>query len=138
MTSQKLSSPVGLFALKSFHRFIILGGRIKPIACPMFYLVIKMWKNFYKKPYQKWQIAVKAFKIYQSLLTGTHKKKQILLHRFVGKYTLFHTPSFFEEGMKILKDWVGGRGQFLKKPPRQKERWERKYKICTCDGICSF
>ena len=44
--------PLGLFGLKSFHGFVILGGRIGLIACLMLYLVIKMWENIYKKPYQ--------------------------------------------------------------------------------------
>ena len=34
--------PLRLFALKSFHGFVIFGGRKEPIACHVFYLVIKM------------------------------------------------------------------------------------------------
>ena len=49
LTSQKLSSPLGLFGLKSFHGFVILGERIEPITCLPFYLVIKMRENLYKK-----------------------------------------------------------------------------------------
>ena len=48
LTSEKLSSPSGLFGFKSFHEFVVLGGRIRPIACLEF-LVIKKWGNFYKK-----------------------------------------------------------------------------------------
>ena len=48
-----------------------------------------------KKTYQTWKI-VKTFKKHQNVLTGTHKKRQILLHRFLGECTLFSpTPSFF-------------------------------------------
>ena len=65
LTFQKLTNPLGLFGLKSFHRFIILVGSIEPIACLVFYLVIKMCKNLYKKPYQKWQTAVNTFKMFQ-------------------------------------------------------------------------
>ena len=32
--------------------------------------------NLYKKPYQKWQTAVKTFKKHQNVPTGTHKKRQ--------------------------------------------------------------
>ena len=53
LTFQKLSDSLGLLELKNFHRFVILGGRIEPIVCLVFYLIIKMWENLYKKPYQK-------------------------------------------------------------------------------------
>ena len=89
LTFQKLSSPLGLFGLKSFHGFVILGGRIERIDCLVFCLVIKMWENPYKKSYQKWQTAVKAFKKHQNVLTGTHKRREKLFHRFLGEYTLF-------------------------------------------------
>ena len=32
LTTQKLSSPLGLIGLKSFHGFFIVGGKIEPIA----------------------------------------------------------------------------------------------------------
>ena len=44
LTSQELSSPVGVFSLKSFHRLVILGGRIEPTAC----LVLFVHKNVEK------------------------------------------------------------------------------------------
>ena len=75
--------PLGLFGLKSFHGFVILGGRIERIDCLVFYLVIKMWENLYKKTYQKWQTAVKTFKKHQNVsmehANGTYKKRQIFL-----------------------------------------------------------
>ena len=43
--------PLGLFGLKSFRGF---GGRIEPIVCLVFCLVIKMWENLYKEPCQNW------------------------------------------------------------------------------------
>ena len=88
-TTQKLSSPLGFFGLEIFHKFAIVGGRIKPIACVVFYFVIKMRKMFYKKPYKKWQIALKTFKKHQNVPTGTHKKRQILSHTFLDEYVCF-------------------------------------------------
>ena len=77
LAPQKSSNPLGLFYLKSLDGFVILGGRIEPIACPVFYLSMKMWEDLYKKQYQKWQTAVKTFKIHQNVPTETHKKRQI-------------------------------------------------------------
>ena len=48
LTSQKLRSSSGLFGLKGFPEFVILLERIEPIACLLFYLVIKIWENFYR------------------------------------------------------------------------------------------
>ena len=83
LTPQKLSSLLGLFGLTSAHRFDIVGGGIEPIDCLVFYLVIKMRKNLYRKPYQKWQTAVKTFKKFENVPTGTRNKRQILLHKFL-------------------------------------------------------
>ena len=93
-TSQKLCSPLCLFDLKRFHRFVILVVRIEPIVCLVFYLVIKMWENPYKKPYQTWK-TVKAFKKHQNVLTGIHKKRQMLFYRYVSEYKLFLPMTFF-------------------------------------------
>ena len=75
--------PLGLFSLKSFHEFVILGGSIGLIACLVFYLVIKMWENIYKKPCQTWQTALKTFKNHQNVsyehANGTYKKRQMFL-----------------------------------------------------------
>ena len=84
LTFQKLSKPLGLFGLKSFHEFVILDGRIEPIACLVFYLVIKMWEKLFKKTYQRQQTAVKTFKKHETV--PTHKTKEILFHRFLGEH----------------------------------------------------
>ena len=85
-----------------FHRFIVLGGRIGRISCLVFCLVIKMWKNLYKKSYQTWQKTSKCS-------NRTQKKRQILCHKFLCEYILFLPPPFVEWGeMKIPKNWVGG------------------------------
>ena len=99
LTSQKLSSPLSLFGFKSFRECVILGGRIVPTAYLVFYLVMKMREHLYKKPNQKWQTTVKTFKQNQNVLTVTHKKRQILFHRFLGEYTKLLTPSLFYGGM---------------------------------------
>lgn len=44
LISEKLSSPLGLFDLRSFHEFVILFGRMESISCVVFYLVIKVWE----------------------------------------------------------------------------------------------
>ena len=98
LTSQKLSSPLGLLGLKIFHGFGIIGGRIEPIVCLVFYVVIKMLENIYKNSYQNLQTAVKIFNKHQNVQTGTHTKKQTLFHRFLGEYTLFLTHLLFERG----------------------------------------
>ena len=51
-TSKKLSNRLGLFGLKSFHKYFILGERIKPIVYLVFYLAIKIWENLCKKANQ--------------------------------------------------------------------------------------
>ena len=84
LTFQTLKSALGLFGLKSSHGFVILCGRIEPIARFVFYLVINMWENLYKKSYQSWQTAVKTFKKHQNVPAGTHKKRQTLIHKFLG------------------------------------------------------
>ena len=89
LTSQKLCNPLGLFGLKSFHGFLILSGRIESIACLAYYLITKMWENFYKKLFQTWQTAVKPSKKHQNILRE-QTKIQILVHGFLGKYTLTH------------------------------------------------
>ena len=122
MTSQKLSNPLGLFGLKSFHGFGILGilgGTIEPsLPCVLF-----GDKNV-GKPLQKTisKLANSSKNIQKNIKnvpTGTHKKRQILFHQFLGKYTLFLTPHFFEGRMKIpsrtgtnfLKNYQGKRGR---------------------------
>ena len=51
---------------------------------PCVSFVLKMWKNPYNKPYQTWK-TVKSFKNHQNIVTETHKKRQILIQRFVGE-----------------------------------------------------
>ena len=99
-----------------------------------------MWENPYKKKiYQTWQTAVKTFKQHQNVPRETHKKRQILFHRFFDEYTLFLTPLLFLKGKnKIPKKWVGGGSNFLKKLSVQKGRGEKKYRICRGNGIFSF
>ena len=118
LTSQKLRSHLGLFGLKSFHWFAILVGRIKAIACLVFYLVMKMLENLYKKPYQTRKTVVKILTKHENLPTGRHKKRQILFHRFLSEYTL-PLPCytcFWRENEKWVnwENWVGGRTNFSK------------------------
>ena len=43
--------------------------------------------SFCEKPNKTWQTAVKTFNKNQNVPTRTHKKSQILLHRFLDEYT---------------------------------------------------
>ena len=123
LTSQKLSSCFGLLSLKSFHGFIIIGGRIEPFPCLVFYLVVNMWENLYKKPYQSWQTVLKTFKKHKNIPTTTHKKRQILFQRFLVEYTVFLTSLLFWKGgwKKIGKM----REQFFKNWSEQKGNKEK-------------
>ena len=68
----------------------------------------------------------------QNIPTWTHKKRQILFHRFLDKYALFLTPSFFEGAGETMNSRKLCRGvQFFKKSSGQKERGEKKYKTCS-------
>ena len=136
-----------MFGLKSVHGFVILVGKIKFVACLVFYLVIKMRENLCKKPYQTWKTVVEIFKKHINVPTGTQKKKQISFHKFLGEYTLFLLPLFLLCLKREIKNWVnwenwvrGGRrgDQFFKKPSGRKGKGERKYKICRSDGMFLF
>ena len=84
-----------------------------------------MWENLYNKSYQNCQTALKTFKKHQNVPTGTHKKRQILFHRFLGDYTLLLDPLLFLRGNENPKNWVGV-GPIFKKSSKLKGRAERK------------
>ena len=67
LAPHKVSGLLGLFCLKSFHGFVLVGGRIEPYVCLVFYLVLKMRENLYKKPYRKWETAVETLKKHQNI-----------------------------------------------------------------------
>ena len=130
LTSQKLRSHLGLFGLKSFHWFVILVERIKAITCLVFYLVMKMLENFYKKPYQTWKIVVKILTKHENVPTGRHKKRQILFYRFLSEYAL-PLPCYtcFWRGRIKWVNWencVGGGTNFSKTITA---KWEGREKI---------
>ena len=100
---------------KNFHMgsLFSLDRKMELIACLQFYVVIKMEVlSFCEKPNKTWQTAVKTFNKNQNVPTRTHKKSQILLHRFLDEYTQFSTPSqshpLFDTGSEISK--ILGRG----------------------------
>ena len=85
-----------------------------------------------QKPYQR-RKTVKSFKKHQNVLTGTHKKRQIIsFHRFAGEYTLsYQSVSSFGK--------LGRREEhFFKKPSGQKGKGERKCTIYRCDRMFLF
>ena len=43
--------------------------------------------------------SAETFKKHQNVLTGTHKKRQILFHRFLSEYTLFLTSVLLLKGV---------------------------------------
>ena len=127
LTGQKLSSPFSLFSLERFQEFVFLGGRIEPITFLALYLVIKLWKIFYKKPYQSWQTTAKTLKKHQNIQTRTLTKEQILFHIFSGEYTMFLSPLLFLKGENKISKKSGRRGdQFVKKSSGQKGRGKGK------------
>ena len=74
----EIAQPFMLFGLKSFHGFVIFVWRTEPIDCLVFYLVLKMWGNLYKKPYQTWK-TVKTFKKTSKCSNrNTQKEKNII------------------------------------------------------------
>lgn len=60
--------PLGLFGLKSFDGFAMLGTRMEP--CVLF--GHKNGKMFIKKTYRTWQTVVKTFKKHQNIPTETY------------------------------------------------------------------
>ena len=84
--------------MKSFHEFVIIGGKIEPIAYFVFDFVIKKMENLYKKLYPSLQTAVKTFRKHQNILKGIHKNRQIFLNRFLDECTLFLTYFSLFEG----------------------------------------
>ena len=80
-----------------------------------------MWENLYNKSDQNCQTALKTLKKHQNVPTGTHKKRQILFHRFLGDYTLLLDPLLFLRGNENPKNWVGV-GPIFKKSSELKGR----------------
>ena len=119
MTSEKLSCPLGLFGLKSFHMGLLfsLDGRMEPIACLLFYLVIKMEVlSFCERPYQTWQTAVKTFKKVKMLQQEHTRVKYYYIDFLMNKHSSLPPPSptpFFEGGNEISKN-LGRGSKFLK------------------------
>ena len=66
LTSQEQRSTLGVFGLKIFHGFCIFSGKMKPNACFMFFLVMKMRENLYNKSYRTRQPSVKTLKKHQN------------------------------------------------------------------------
>ena len=124
---QKLHSPLGLFGLKSFHGFVILVGRIEPLACLVLCLVMKMWQNIYKKPYQTWK-TVNIQKTSKFSNTNTKKERNTISKICRRIYTVY-SPSFFERGEWKLGQLgkLGRRGDhFFKKIVRTKREGREK------------
>ena len=46
-----------------------------------------MWENYYEKPYQTWQAAVKTFKKHQNVSTENTKRDK---HYFIDFYVNIH------------------------------------------------
>ena len=98
--------------------------------------VLFSYKNGTKplqKPYQR-RKTVKSFKKHQTVLTGTHKKRQVILfHRFAGEYTLsYQSVSSFGKLGRTPSE------HFFKKPSGQKGKGERKYILYRGDRTFLF
>ena len=87
LTSQKLSNPLGLLGLNSFHGLVILSGKVELIDSLAFILFdyknvrSSRLENLYKKPYRTWPTAAKTLKKYQDAAMRTYKKSQIIFRR---------------------------------------------------------
>ena len=84
LTSQKLSGPFGLSDLKSFHGFLILGGRMVSIAYLLFYLAIKflevlVWKIFTKNHIENGQGQLKRPKTPKCSKADIQKDKILII-----------------------------------------------------------
>ena len=86
-----------------------------------------------QKPYQR-RKTVNSFKKHQTVLTGTHKKWQIILfHGFAGEYTLsYQSVSSFGKLGRTPSE------HFFKKPSGQKGKGERNYIIYRGDRMFLF
>ena len=114
LNSHKLSSPLVLLGLKSFHRFVILSGKVgfELVTCLVFYLVIKIWRNLWKIPYQTWQKTAKTLKKNKKCY---NKKRQILFHRFLGESIFSNPPPSLKREMKIPEKFGRRENQLFKK-----------------------
>ena len=74
----------------------------------------------------------KTLKKHQNVLTGTHKKRQILLHRFLGGYTL-DTHEKIKNWVN-WENWVRGVTIFFKnhQVKRGKERQNTQFGVMGC------
>ena len=87
-TFQKLSGPLGLPGLKSFHDLFYSWWDNGVYCFPSVLIGHEIvgsssLENLYKKLYQTWSTAVKTFK---NIKTLQHEKCQILLTRFIDEY----------------------------------------------------
>ena len=141
MTSEKLNDHLNLFGLKSFHVFLIFGREMGPFFLPWVLFAHKNGENSLQKPISS---TVKSGKIIQKTSkysNGTHKKRQMLFHRYLDKYTLFLTlppPFFEEEGVQNFQKRGRRRDQFFKELSEQKRRVKWKRRTCRGNGIFSF
>ena len=94
LTSQKLSGPLDFSGLKSFHSFLILGGKMMPAALLAFYLAIKLWevlvwkiftKNIQNIPLKDYRDSTKNHpKVGKSGLTNSENFVELLMYRVKG------------------------------------------------------
>ena len=88
-------------SLKSLYEFAILGWKKYCLPCVLFSRK-NVWKSL-QKTISKLTNSSKSIQKHQNLPTGTHKKRLILFHRFLGEFTLFLIPppphpSFLKKG----------------------------------------
>ena len=72
--------PQNLNFRKTELSLFLLDGRMEPIACLLFYLVVQM-------EVLTWPTAVKTLKKHQNTPTRTLKKNKMLLYNFLDEYT---------------------------------------------------
>ena len=113
LTSQKLSSSLDLFGLKSWVCYSRWEDRAYCLPCVLF--GHKIVGKSLQKTTSNVANSNKNIQKTSKFSNRKNKKTQILFYIFSAEYTLFLTPSFLWMGMNIPKNWVGGKNQFFKK-----------------------
>ena len=91
LTSQKRSSRLGLFVRKVFMALLFLvGGWTLLSACCFIWSTLQKSIENTTNSSRNFQKTAKC--------SRTHKKKQILFHRFLDEYTQFLIPLLFVKG----------------------------------------
>ena len=101
-----MSSSLDFSGLNNFHGFIILGGRMNPITCLVFYWNMKMWDVLVWKIFTKaiWNIANSSKNIqkkHQNAPAGTYTKESNIILYVFRKIHIVSSPPFLKQENEI-------------------------------------